>query len=99
MHPKISKRQAAKKKCYCGGAAGGGLRPVWALIPGHSLRDLPLVGTRGRGWAVAVTAVGAGSALANSSFIDTRSSSSSLEMMSGEVPPGRSDSSAQTYPP
>src|SRR5271170_726242 len=21
---------------------GGGLRPVWALIPGHSLRDLPL---------------------------------------------------------
>src|SRR6266516_7609706 len=26
---------------------GGGLRAVWALIPGHSPRDLPLVGTRG----------------------------------------------------
>jgi hypothetical protein len=26
---------------------GGSLRPIWALIPRHSLRDLPLVGTRG----------------------------------------------------
>ena len=43
---------------------------------------------------VVVAAVGAGSALANSSLTDTRSSSSSLETMSGEVPPRRSDSSA-----
>jgi len=26
---------------------GGSLRPIWALILRHSLRDLPLVGTRG----------------------------------------------------
>jgi hypothetical protein len=53
------------------------------------------------GVAVAVAAVGAGSALANSSLTYTRSSSSasSLEMMSGELPPERSDSSAQAYPP
>jgi hypothetical protein len=47
------------------------------------------------GVAVIVAAVGVGSALANSSLTDTGSSSSSLEMMSGEVPP-RSDSSART---
>jgi hypothetical protein len=40
---------------------------------------------------VVVAAVGAGSALAKSSLMDIRSSSSSLEMMSGEVPPRRSD--------
>ena len=45
------------------------------------------------GMAVAVTVVGVGSALANSSLTDTRSSLS-LEMMTGEVPPGRSDSLA-----
>jgi hypothetical protein len=28
---------------------GGGLRPVWALIPRYSLRDLLFVGTRGGG--------------------------------------------------
>jgi hypothetical protein len=38
--------------------------------------------------AVAVAVVGVGSALANSSLTDTRSSSS-LEMMTGEVPPGK----------
>ena len=64
---------------------GGSLRPIWALIPGHSLRDLPLVGTRG-GNGRASTAVGTGSTLANSSITATRSSSS-LEMMTGEVPP------------
>ena len=46
------------------------------------------------GMAVAVAVVGAGSAFANSSFTDTRSSSL-LEMVTGEAPPGRSDSSAQ----
>jgi hypothetical protein len=59
--------------------------------PGHSLRDLPLVGTR-RGVAVAALGAGSGSALANNSLTNTRSSLSSLEMMSGEVPLGRSDS-------
>jgi hypothetical protein len=44
--------------------------------------------------AVAVTAVRAGSALVNSSLTDTRSSLSSLETISGEVPPEKSDSSA-----
>ena len=38
-----------------------------------------------KGVAVVVAAVGAGSALANSSLTDTRSSSLSLEMMSGDV--------------
>jgi len=37
--------------------------------------------------AVAATVVRVGSALANSSLTATRSSSSSLEMMTGEVPP------------
>jgi hypothetical protein len=65
-------------------------------ILGYSLRDLPLVGTR-RGGGSYCPLGGSGSALANNSLIDIRSSS--LEMMSGEVPLGRSDSSAQAYPP
>src|SRR5277367_5333854 len=35
--------------CSCAYICLLGLRPVWALIPGHSLRDLPLVGARGGG--------------------------------------------------
>src|SRR5436305_4018848 len=31
----------------CGRRRGGSLRPIWALIPRHSLRGLPLVGTPG----------------------------------------------------
>jgi hypothetical protein len=50
---------------------------------------------------LAIAAVGAvsGPALANNSLTDARSSSSWLEMMSEEVWPGRSDSSAQAYLP
>jgi hypothetical protein len=31
------------------GRRGGGLRPIWALIPGHSLKDLSFVGARDGG--------------------------------------------------
>ena len=63
----------------------------------HSLRDLPLMGTRGGDGSNSCCRGGQGLPLANSSLIYTRSSS--LEMMSGEVPPVRSDSSAQAYLP
>jgi hypothetical protein len=78
----------------CGGAAGVVSGP---FEPGHSLCDLPLVGIRA-GDGSGSCCRGVGSALANSSLTDTRSLSS-LEMITRDVPPGRSDSSAQAYPP
>jgi hypothetical protein len=88
--------RALPEACCCGGAAGVVSGLLGRLSRGIA-SEICRLWVPAAGVAVAVAAVGAGSALANSSLIDTRSSSS-LEMMSGEVPPGRSGSSAQAYP-
>ena len=81
--------------CY-GGAAGVVSGPFGRSSRGIASQICRL-GVPTAGMAVAVAVVGAGSAFANSSFTDTRSSSL-LETVIGEAPPGKSDSSAQTSP-
>src|SRR5947209_16028932 len=80
----------------CGGAAGVVLGPFGRSSRGIA-SEICRLWVPAAGMAVAVAVVGAGSAFANSSLTDTRSSSP-LEMVTGEAPPGRSDSSAQAYP-